>query len=95
MTHQTHDYEQALIDPISVYARPAQVLSDKRLSDEQKLTILRRWEIDSRELQVAEDEGMSGGEDDLFTEVLQAIHTLTPAGAEGHIDAPTKQGGSH
>lgn len=96
MTQQTQDYEQALIDPMQIYSRPAEVLNDTRLSDEQKLTVLRRWEIDSRELQVAEDEGMAGGEDDLFTEVLEAIHQLAPdAGVEGHIQAPTKQGGTH
>lgn len=96
MTQQTQDYEQALIDPMQIYSRPAEVLNDTRLSDEQKLTVLRSWEIDARELQVAEDEGMAGGEDDLFTEVLEAIHQLAPdAGVEERIQAPTKQGGTH
>ncbi len=96
MTQPTQDYEQALIDPLLVYSRPAEVLQDSKLSDEQKLTVLRRWESDSRELQVAEDEGMIGGEDDLFTEVIEAIHQLVPADDEAsHVEAPTKQGGTH
>ncbi|MFN2329467.1 MAG: hypothetical protein ABR612_11145 [Chromatocurvus sp.] len=89
-------YEQALLDPMSVYSKPVQVLRDPDLSDEQKLRILRRWETDSRELQVAEDEGMIGGERDLYSEVLQAIHTVLPATQKDRlIEAPTKQGGVH
>lgn len=96
MIEQTQDYDRALIDPMLVYSRPAEVLKDPRLSDEQKLTVLRRWEIDSRELQVAEDEGMTGGEDDLLTEVIEAIHQLAPAPNElDPVDAPTKHGGTH
>jgi hypothetical protein len=93
---QSQDYERALQNPIAVYSRPAQLLADSRLDTEQKLAVLRRWEADCRELQVAEEEGMIGADADLFPEVLQAIHELLPADAEpGHIEAPTKQGGSH
>lgn len=96
MIEQTQDYERALIDPMQVYSRPAEVLQDSRLNDEQKLTVLRQWEIDSREMQVAEDEGMTGGEDDLLTEVIEAIHQLAPGTQDtDSIGAPTKQGGTH
>lgn len=92
------DYERALVTPDSVYSRPSQVLADERLDTEQKLKILRRWETDCREMQVAEEEGMIGGGNgsDVFTEVLTAIHALlAPDEGERHIEAPTKQGGSH
>ena len=100
MHNQAHfaDYERALVTPEAVYSRPSQVLSDERLDNEQKLKILRRWETDCRELQVAEEEGMIGGGNgsDVFTEVLQSIHALLPDDEdERHIEAPTKQGGSH
>lgn len=96
MTQQSRHYERALVNPLAVYSRPAQVLGDEALSDEQKLKILRRWETDSREMQVAEDEGMIGGEDDLFAEVIQAIHALDSKPAKKKsIEAPTKHGGSH
>ncbi|HEY9199599.1 MAG TPA: hypothetical protein VIR60_09545 [Gammaproteobacteria bacterium] len=93
---QTAVYEQALLNPIAVYSRPVQVLNDARLSDNQKLMILRRWEADCRELEVAEEEGMIGADADLLGEVLQAMHKLIPVEQERrHIEAPTKQGGSH
>ena len=96
MIEQTQDYDRALIDPMQVYSRPSEVLQDPRLNDEQKLTVLRQWEIDSREMQVAEDEGMTGGEDDLLTEVIEAIHQLAPETQDTHpVVAPTKQGGAH
>lgn len=95
MPQSRQDYERALLDPIAVYARPSQVLDDDSLNAEQKLNILRRWEVDSRELQVAEEEGMSNGEPDLLVEVLQAIGALDPDARDHHRDAPTKQGGSH
>ena len=95
MSESLQDYERALLDPIAVYARPVQVLNDDALDREQKLNILRRWELDSRELQVAEEEGMTNGEPDLLTEVLQAIGALDPDAEHHHLDAPTKQGGSH
>lgn len=93
---QTAVYEQALLNPLAVYSRPAQVLDDTRLSDDQKLMILRRWESDCRELEVAEEEGMIGNDTDLLAEVLQALHAVLPADEEErHVEAPTKQGGSH
>lgn len=95
MAQSMRDYERALVDPMAVYARPSQVLNDASLSAEQKLSILRRWELDSRELQVAEEEGMTDGEPDLLIEVLQAIGTLDPDAGLHRRDAPTKQGGSH
>ena len=95
MSESLQDYERALLDPMAVYARPVQVLNDDTLDHSQKLNILRRWELDSRELQVAEEEGMTNGEPDLLTEVLQAIGALDPEAEHHHLDAPTKQGGSH
>ncbi|MFA7387606.1 MAG: hypothetical protein WCZ87_08100 [Thiohalobacteraceae bacterium] len=95
MSKRMQDYERALLDPMTVYARPAQVLDDDALDLGQKLNILRRWELDSRELQVAEEEGMTNGEPDLLTEVLQAIGTLDPDAEHHRLHAPTKQGGSH
>ena len=95
MAERLQEYERALLDPMTVYARPSQVVDDDTLDREQKLNILRRWELDSRELQVAEEEGMTNGEPDLLTEVLQAIGILDPDAELHHLEAPTKQGGSH
>ena len=86
------DFDKALKDPTLVYQTPGDVLTDTRLSDEQRLQILKRWEQDQRELQVAQEEGMSGGEDNILKEILDAMETL-----DVHPDtreAPTKHGGS-
>lgn len=82
-------YKQALVDPTAVYKTPAKVLEDPELSDLEKLKILDRWEYDARELQVAAEENMGGGQSDFLDEVLAAKRKL---GAEGDGSAgSTKQ----
>lgn len=76
-------FEQALLDPSAVYDTPRDVLDDDALSDTQKLEILRRWEVDAREKQVAEGEGMGGGERNELIDVEEAINALQ---AGGRID---------
>ncbi len=94
MADQSTDYDRALIDPGAVYASPASILDDATLSSAQKLQLLRHWEADARELEVAEEEGMMNGEPDRLSDVLLAIEKLTADDAK-HRDAPTKQGGGH
>jgi hypothetical protein len=83
--------ERALIDPAAAFAEPRNVLADRNLSRDTKLRLLRQWERDARELAVAEDEGMTGGEESMFGRVRRALQQL---GAEEHIDPPqtTKHG---
>ncbi|BCR06800.1 hypothetical protein DESUT3_38690 [Desulfuromonas versatilis] len=84
--------EKALLDPISVFRRPDDVFADDTLTRDQKIRILRRWEYDARELEVAEEENMGGGPPDMLDQVLQVLHRL---GAEVDVEhsPPTKQGG--
>jgi hypothetical protein len=69
--------ERAKVDPASVFASPADVVSSP-LDRTVKIDILRRWEYDARELQVADAEGMQGGEraDALLDRVVAALHEL-------------------
>lgn len=85
------DYDKAIKDPTLVYRTPGDVLADPGLNDEQRLQILKRWEQDQRELQVAQEEGMSGGEENILKEILDAMETLDVH--SDTRDAPTKQGG--
>ncbi len=82
----------ALLDPSSVFPRPAAVLSDKTLSKDQKVEVLRRWEYDACEVSVAEDEGMPAQDGEVLRQILEALQVLV-----GEIDTddtpPTKQGG--
>jgi hypothetical protein len=80
-------------DPGLVFKTPGEVLANNELTRAQKIEILRRWEYDVRELQVADEEGMEGPEPVTLDAVLDALRTLgAPEDAEN--SAPTKQGGS-
>lgn len=82
--------EKSLINPADVYSEPNQILQDPSLSQEQKMEILKQWEYDARELEVAEEENMAGNAPSMLREVLKAIIKLEGGGAEEQ--APTKQG---
>lgn len=85
--------DQALLDPTSVFSAPEDVLKAKDLTRGQKIEILRRWEYDARELEVAADENMIGSNSDLLDRVLKSLAEL---GYEPDPDKepPTKQGGA-
>ena len=55
------DFERALLNPAREFAHPKDVLADMSLTLEQKVKVLRRWEYDALELEVAEEENMGGG----------------------------------
>jgi hypothetical protein len=82
--------QQALLDPVSVFGKPEDVVACDTLTIEQKAEILRRWGYD--ELEVAEEENMTGGEPDILDRVVKALASL---GVEPDIRhrPPTKQGG--
>jgi hypothetical protein len=87
------DVEKALLDPGSVFKTPQELLANNELSREQKIEILRRWEYDVRQLQVAEEESMEGPQPVTLEAVLRALRVLD-APADPERSAPTKQGGS-
>ena len=72
--------KRAQTDPAAVFRRPADVLRHRGLTDEEKLRILRHWEHDARELAVAEEEGMGGGERGHLHSVLKALGELRGSG---------------
>lgn len=86
------DIEKALLDPSSEFATLEDLLRDKSLTREQKIQILHRWEYDARELEVAEEENMSGGPPSMLAEIFSALRAL---GCELDVEhsPPTKQGG--
>lgn len=85
------DMEKALLDPASVFDTPAAVCDEPSLSTEDKVRVLKRWEYDARELQVADEENMAGDRTDLLDQVLGALARLKRPG--GPQTSPTKQGG--
>ncbi len=90
MNTQT-ELDQAVARPWSEYKTPEAVLADQRLDAAQKRRILESWERDARELAVAEEENMGGGEPDMLGRVLEALSTL-PAEDERPRGPATKHG---
>ncbi len=71
------DVKTAMLDPTRVFEDPKDVVANDELTLEQKLEILRRWEYDARQLEIAEEEaGMAVRRPEMFDRVLQALHTL-------------------
>lgn len=84
--------KKAMLDPASEFKSPSQVIKDHNLSRDQKIEILRRWEYDARELDVAEEESMIGTNNNILDEILNALRELNADEDSKHF-APTKQGG--
>ena len=93
------ELERAVIEPSSVYETPEDVLADSRLDDTQKRRVLESWEQDARELAVAEEENMAGGEPNRLSDVLEALAKLPatderprgPATLHGSQPAPSSR----
>jgi hypothetical protein len=73
---QSIDMSKAMSDPASMFAKPHDVIDAPSLSHSQKLAILEQWEHQARLLAVAEEEGMTGGEESMLGRVRRAITAL-------------------
>lgn len=69
-------YREMLKDPKQHFGHPDAVLKSRSLSERQKMEILEAWKLDARELQVATEENMDGGEPNLLDEVVAALGQL-------------------
>ncbi len=84
------DVKRAMLDPTSVFKEPEEVVATDELTRDQKIEILRRWEYDAHELEVAEEEaGMEVRAPDMFDRVVRALHTLGAVRDTEHTP-PTK-----
>jgi hypothetical protein len=88
------DLEAALLDPGSTFAEPMDVVDDRTLPIETKMKLLQQWEIDARELAVAEEEGMTGGEESMLGRVRHALRRLGATEHPACTTQTTKHGGS-
>jgi hypothetical protein len=70
------DVNEALQSPATVFAKPSDVVNHPGLNVETKFKVLDQWERDARALAVAEEEGMSGGEENMLGRVRRAIREL-------------------
>ena len=66
-----------MLDPTMVFKDPTDVIADENLSRDQKIEILRSWEYDAHQLEVAEEEaGMAVLRPEMLDLILQALLTL-------------------
>jgi hypothetical protein len=84
--------DRALSDPGSVFPDPEAVAESADLSLEEKVRVLRSWEYDAAELEVAEEEGMPGPRNGLLQRIVLVLAGLT-GGRDTDWVAPTKQHG--
>lgn len=89
---RTFDFTKALGDPESYFVSPGEVLRHEALTREQKIEILRRWEYDASEVEVAVEEGMRDDTPSKLRDILLALGELT-GGTDVSHTPPTKQGG--
>jgi hypothetical protein len=86
------DLKKALIDPAGSFAQPDEIVRRGDLPRGTKLRLLEEWERGARELAVAEEEGMTGGEDSMLSRVRQAIAALGADESAEHPAVATKHG---
>lgn len=83
---------QPVIQPPSpTFTVPDDIFYEPSFTRGQKIRLLRDWEYDARELQVAEEENMSGGPADMLDQILTVLHQLD-AKVDLEHSPPTKQG---
>ena len=81
--------DRALENPAAMFGAPADVLAAAELTRNQKIEVLRRWEYDARQLEVAQEENMTARGGTALSDVLKALQSLQ---AERPASAPTKSG---
>lgn len=91
--------KEAIAPPTKAFTHPSEVVSSAELSLADRVRVLKQWELDARLLQVASEEGMSGGEANMLADVKKAQTELAkqmvqPDDTVGQKPkgAPTKSG---
>lgn len=83
---------QVVLDPAATFQTPEDVVTHRGLSTQQKIDVLRAWEYDAAEAEVAEEEGMGGLREHLLQRILLALGSLSNTHADRAV-APSKQHG--
>lgn len=86
------DFHEALLDPATVFDTPEDVVREASLSNPEKAEILRRWQYNIAEEDVALEEGMQGSETGMMRRVMLALQQVV-GDLEISRDGPSKQHG--
>jgi hypothetical protein len=71
------DLERALNDPADLFGSPDEVVHHDALTREQKIQILKNWQLDASRLEGSEGEGMRGEDAPMLHRVGRALAALT------------------
>ena len=69
-------FEKALKCPTCVYNIPQELLDDDSLTKDEKVQILKQWEIDARHIITADDENMVGDNPCMLNRLILALAEL-------------------
>lgn len=89
-------FQEAMGDVSKLFERPDKVLADREFTADQKRKLLKQWEYDLREMQVAADENMTGPKMDRNDELLREVRSCLSKLGDEHSperSASHKQGG--
>ena len=70
------DMHRALNDPADLFGNPDEVVLHPALTREQKIQILKNWQLDASRLEGSEGEGMRGEDAPMLHRVSKALATL-------------------
>jgi len=84
------DLDRGRWNPSAMFTNPEQVLAQAGLTRDEKIEILKLWEYDAAEAEVATEEGMPGGADSPLRRILLALSRLIPD-SDVRRTGPTKQ----
>lgn len=77
----TPDLAAMMLTPYEYFPDPMAVAQSERLTKEEKLSVLKSMEEDARELEIADEENMGGGEQHSLAAVRKALRTVDPEAA--------------
>lgn len=78
----TKDFAAMMLSPYEYFSDPMAVAHSEGLTKEEKLSILKSMEEDSRELEIAAEESMGGGEQHSLGAVRKAMRAVDPEAAD-------------
>lgn len=82
-TEDKTDLETLMLSPYEYFSGPREVARSDRLTKAEKLCVLKSMEADARELEIADEENMGGGEQHTLSlsAVRKAMQELDPEAA--------------
>ena len=76
MSPERIDVQKAIGDPSRHFESPMDIVAHPALCAAEKAKLLRIWEVDARELEIAANENMLGGEPSRLSEVNEALRLV-------------------